>query len=146
MSEIITASLVTLMKGFIVDENISIKLSTQQLHIISVLLNDMPDFFGKIEEHLKKITSNNVMNLSDLPEFVLLLTETLNADTKSFKILKITRRDAIDVIEAIIYLLIDQNIIKSGDQRETFVTLLRLSMRMIDIKINLDKDVYCRFC
>lgn len=139
----VQSGLVALLQSFIGDRTVSIKISNNQLRILTLLLEVMPDFFGKMANHLTKITSDNVIDMNDLPEFLLLVTELINMDVKSFKKLKLTRGDVIDAIEAIIVLLIDQDVIKTGKNKDMFLTLLRVSVKMLDAKVNLDKTIMC---
>lgn len=142
----VATGLAIILKGFMDDARISVKLSKEQLHILSVLLDVVPDFFVKLGQHVSKIASDKVIDLNDLPEFILLAVDIMNIDTKTFKKFKITKGDAVIAIETIITLLIEEDVIKTGNKKSECLTLLKISMKMISAKINLDKTVSCWRC
>ncbi len=131
-------SIIDIVNKFLTNKGLCVKLSTAQINILNIFIEHFPDIFSNITENIKLIIDDKVIDFSDLPHFVLLAKTITNTNIKELKALKITRRDVMDMIEALFIILIEMNVINTGNTKDTYIALLKASMQLLDASIDLD--------
>jgi len=130
-----------LVKEFLANKELSVKLSSGQTTILNTVLQHIPTIFDDITKSVKAIIADKVIDFSDMPHFVLMAKTIANVNAKELKALKITRRDITDMIEALFIILLEKQIVDTGDKKETYIALLKASMQLLDASIDLDDTI-----
>lgn len=99
-------SLVNIILAKITDNNFSIELNNNEIIFLQTFISKNPDKFNAISENIKNITVDGELNLHDIPEIILLVSNLFDSD-----IIK-TILDDVDIIN-IIQFTID-TLINSG--------------------------------
>jgi hypothetical protein len=108
------------------------------------VIEAFPTIIETIGKRILKILSDDVIDMNDLPTFILLIKDIINLNVKDLKKIKVTRSDIADMIESIMFILIDTNTIRTGDNKDSFLALLKLSMQILDASVNLNNTIgYC---
>lgn len=124
-------------------KNARIKLDKNGAQVLHKIIESMPKLIDDIGARILTIVSDDVIDMNDLPTFILLVKDIVNINVKDLKKIKVTRGDIADMIEAIIFILIDTDVIKTGDNKDSFLALLKLSMQILDASVELDKTIGC---
>jgi len=67
--------------------------------------------------------------------------EVININIKDLNAINISRQDIIKLIETIIFILLDMDIIKCGNKKDELLTLLKLSIQILDSSIDLTEMI-----
>ena len=95
--------------------------------------------------HIKKIVSDQVINSADIPEIILLVQDMLNSHVGEINKLKVTREQVITMIKNIFIILIESDVIKtSSESKLACLTLLDLSIKLLESKVNVQKVIRCK--
>ena len=132
-------NLLDMLKTFVEDKNLKVDISNKSVYILKMLLECMPDIFNKIGSDISEICEDRILDVHDIPIILNLISNIFNINTKSLANLKITKKDVINVIETIIFILIDQNIIKTGENKNTCLIILKASCVVLNIDISVPK-------
>lgn len=138
--------LTSLLTSYLDGKNARIKLNQNGAQVLRTVIQRLPSIIDDIGSHILAIVSDNVIDMNDLPTFILLVKDIININVKDLKKIKVTRGDIVDMIESIMFILIDTNMIKTGDNKDSFLALLKLSMQILDASVNLDKTISCFSC
>lgn len=139
-------SISTIVQLFLDRPDLRVKLSTNQINILMIVLNEMPEMFEEITESIKNIAADNAVNVKDVPEFVNIVKHVSNINAKDLKKHKIVRRDIVDFTEAILLVIIDMNVLKLGDNKEEIISLIKSCTILLETSINLSETVSCIWC
>ena len=96
-------------KKYVNSKNVRLNLTAKTLDIIHRVLNQFPELFQSIDEHIQVIIEDGVFDINDVPQIILMIKDIVNADKKTLATLKVTRSEAILFIEGILLILIDTN-------------------------------------
>ena len=124
--------------------NENIKLDTNSINVINLILNKHPKLIKDIEPHIKNIIFDNVVSAKDIPEILLLITDVLNTNALQLNKLKLTRDQVINFVKNVFIILIETNVIKTSDQDKVLVlSLLEVSIKLLETKVNVQKVINC---
>lgn len=130
-----------IIRDFIGNKKFSAKLSSGQIQTLNTLLQHFPHIFEDINVDIQKIIADKVLDFSDMPHFVMIAKTVTNTKIKELKAIKITKKDVADMIEALIIILIEMDIVSTGQSKDTYIELLKASMQLLDASIDLDDTV-----
>jgi len=133
----------TALTGFLGDKNIGLVIDHKTADNMRTILVQFPEIIADIDEHLMKILSDDVINMNDLPQIILLIKDVMNINAKDLKKMKITKKDVVNLIEKIIIILIETNVIKTDDKKESFIVALKLGMDILESTIDVDDKINC---
>lgn len=143
--QLVPLSIFDIIKTYIGTKNARVNLDNKAIDIISRVLDLFPELFDKINESVKNIMEDGVFDVNDIPTLVLMIKDVINIDRKELKNLKITRTEAILMLEGVIVILIDEDVIKTGVQKESMKNLLRLSIRILESNVDLSETINCNW-
>jgi len=133
----------TFLSGFLGDKNIGLVIDHKTADNMRTILVQFPEIIADIDEHLMKILSDDVINMNDLPQIILLIKDVMNINAKDLKKMKITKKDVVNLIEKIIIILIETNVIKTDDKKESFIVALKLGMDILESTIDISEKSGC---
>jgi|SaaInlStandDraft_6_1057023.scaffolds.fasta_scaffold00062_44 division protein CdvB (Snf7/Vps24/ESCRT-III family) len=117
---------------------------TDNLSIWAKKLVENDHFIDTIDKQIKQIMKDGHIDSSDIPEVILLLTETYN----NIGNVKIEYDELQDVIKEVVnYILNKYNLIPE-DQIEQFTKIINMVIKLVIIKPNVKKGClkYFKFC
>ena len=120
------------------------KLDSDSVMVIYLILSKYPKLLDDMSVHLKNIISDSVINNKDLPEMLLLMSEVLNTNTSELNKLKLTRKQVINFIKDVLIILIESQKIKiNSTEKVVVLSLLDVSIKLLESKVNVKKVVSC---
>ena len=122
--------------------NETYKLNNDSVLVINLILLKYPKLLDEMSIHLKNIINDSVINNKDLPEMLLLMSDVLNTNTNELNKLKLTRKQVINFVKDIFIILIQSQKIKT-DQKNNVLSLLEVSIKLLESKVNVKKIVSC---
>lgn len=121
-----------------VDDKINIKLDKKIISVIRYIINTTPKIFDEIEENIKVIVDDGVINSKDIPA-ILLLLQNLYELIYSFKNTKLSSEERADICAVIaklvLHMLVEENLIKIKDENKK--VFLDQMDGLIDVAIRL---------
>ena len=131
--------IVTLLTTLLTDEKIpelyeKLHVSKKTVELIKVLMDKSPDFFNDLENDVKKILADGVLDITDVPVMITMMKDicNINIPQLSKDIKKITVDESIQFIKDIVLVLIEYDHIKVKDKD--------VVVKMIDVSIDLLKS------
>lgn len=121
---------------FLGSKDARLKIPTKAIKTLERILNEYPKLFSLVDERIKVILSDSVLDMTDIPQFILMATDIINADIDLKKI-KFTKAEAFDFIESIFIILIESDVLKGGEKKEEYKALLRLMMQVLESSVEL---------
>jgi hypothetical protein len=119
-------------------------LNSDSVMVIYLILSKYPKLLDDMSVHLKNIISDSVINNKDLPEMLLLMSEVLNTNTSELNKLKLTRKQVINFVKDVLIILIESKKIKiNSTEKDVVLSLLDISIKLLESKINVKKVVSC---
>jgi hypothetical protein len=119
-------------------------LNSDSVMVIYLILSKYPKLLDDMNVHLKNIISDSVINNKDLPEMLLLMSEVLNTNTSELNKLKLTRKQVINFVKDVLIILIESKKIKiNSTEKDVVLSLLDISIKLLESKINVKKVVSC---
>jgi hypothetical protein len=134
-----------LLSTFLKSNKSSIVLNVTTAKTLRHVLNCCPKIIDNLNTHIVNIISDDVIDSKDLPQFILMFNEIINANIKDLKKIKVTKSDLVSLIESIMLILLETDVIKTGEKKEEFKALLNLSVQILDSSINLSETVTCNW-
>ena len=132
-------AIVTLLSTLLTDEKIpelyeKLHVSKKTVELIKVLMDKSPDFFNDLENDVKKILADGVLDITDVPVMITMMKDicNINIPQLSKDIKKITVDESIQFIKDIVLVLIEYDHIKVKDKD--------VVVKMIDVSIDLLKS------
>ena len=122
--------------------NQTYKLDNDSVLVINLILSKYPKLLDEMSVNLKNIINDSVINNKDLPEMLLLMSDVLNINTNELNKLKLTRKQVIHFVKDIFIILIQSQKIKT-DQKDNVLSLLEVSIKLLESKVNVKKIVSC---
>ena len=132
-----------LLSNFFITKNTQVKLEPKAVIVLKRVLVDCPILIDNIDVHIKAIVSDNIIDAKDIPQIILMLKEVINVNIKDLKAISLTRQEAVTLIETIIFILLDLNVIKCGNNKDELMVLLKLSVQLLDSSIDLSNSINC---
>jgi hypothetical protein len=124
--------------------NETCKLNNDSVLVINLILSKYPKLLDDMSVHLKNIISDSVINNKDLPEMLLLMSEVLNTNTSELNKLKLTRKQVINFVKDVLIILIESQKIKiNSTEKVVVLSLLDVSIKLLESKVNVKKVVSC---
>lgn len=139
-------SLISILGKILEDNNIIIKLQLNEdnINIISMILKNHPDILNNISDDISKIINDKVIDISDIPEIILLLKDSVNLYS-SLHDLKLTKEQIINFIKNIVILIIESDEIKINESNKSLIiNLINISVKLLESEINLKKTFTCK--
>jgi len=143
-----TVSLIQLIQDFVLNqqklnENTN-TLSPEGLKTINVLLMHELNMLNEIDKHLTSIFKNGKMDVSDIPDIILLIKNVCNMYSPKLKKLNITRGELLKFIHDILIIVVKSDLTHIEDQ-ETCIKVINASTNVLEATIELDETISC-FC
>jgi hypothetical protein len=144
-------SLVDLLKNNL-NNNVGIELTKAEIEYLKIIINKQPDLFDNINNSINSIISDGKIDLHDIPEIILLISNIINSHIIENLIEDV---GLINIVKFIIDSIIDSNLLPIPVIEkiiikkivDTSISLLKLNSNFIK-----KKTVYCynyffnRFC
>jgi len=127
--------------GFVFD----LGLTSNDVYVIQLLMKQQPHIFGDIGKQISAIVSDGNIDLSDIPQLVLLMKDIMNLKSIHLSNLNITIEDLIDFIENILIILLESEIIKTND-RALYENMLKSSVALLESSIQLNQNIETVTC
>lgn len=70
------------------DAEFVVKMSAEETEYLKTLINDNPALFGKIQKNMENILEDGKINLHDIPQIILLITNLYSSELSTSKIVK----------------------------------------------------------
>ena len=141
--QLVTNLVLDTVKSYIGTKNVHANLDPGAIDIITRVLDQFPQLFDKINNSIRAVMEDGVFDANDIPTLVLMVKDVINVDKKELKKLKVTRSDAVSMLEGVLIILIEEDIIKAGDKKDSMKSLLRLSVRILEAGVDLDETINC---
>ena len=124
--------------------NETYKLDNDSVLVINLILLKYPKLLNDMSVHLKNIINDNTINNKDLPEMLLLMSDVLNTNTSELNKLKLTRKQVINFVKDVLIILIESQKIKiNSTEKVVVLSLLDISIKLLESKVNVKKVVSC---
>lgn len=143
--QLVTNIVLETVKSYVGSKNAHLNLDPVAIEIINRVLDQFPELFERINDSIKSVMVDGVFDANDIPTLVLMVKDVINMDKKILKKLKVTRSDAVSMLEGILIILIEENVIKAGDKKDSMKSLLRLSVRILEAGVDLDATINCNW-
>lgn len=124
---------------------LSIHLSDKSIQIIQLFLKHSPEIFIEIANDVQIILSDGVLDISDLPQIILLIKDVYNINFKKIN-KKFTVNESIQFIQDFILLLIELNYFIVNDKIKVIKIIdssVQLLMSSIQVAPSLFKCCVC---
>ena len=124
--------------------NETCKLNNDSVLVINLILSKYPKLLDDMSVHLKNIINDSVINNKDIPDILLLMSEVLNTNTSELNKLKLTRKQVINFVKDVLIILIESQKIKiNSTEKVVVLSLLDVSIKLLESKVNVKKVVSC---
>ena len=124
--------------------NETCKLNNDSVLVINLILSKYPKLLDDMSVHLKNIINDSVINNKDIPDILLLMSEVLNTNTSELNKLKLTRKQVINFVKDVLIILIESQKIKiNSTEKDVVLSLLDVSIKLLESKVNVKKVVSC---
>lgn len=133
-------------RNYMGGKDIRLNLTAKTLDIINRVLDQFPQLFQAIDKHIKVIIEDGKFDINDVPQVVLMIKDVINTDRKALKNLKVTRSEAVLLIEGVLLILIDTDVLKAGDKKDSLKALLKLCVQILDTSVDLSETINCGWC
>lgn len=124
---------------------LSIHLSDKSIQIIQLFLKHSPEIFVKIANDVQTILSDGVLDISDLPQIIILIKDVYNINFKKLNT-KFTVKESIQFIQDFILLLIELNYFIVNDKPKVIKVIdssVQLLISSIQVAPSLFKCCVC---
>ena len=125
----------------ITNNKLSIILNNDEIIYLQTLLAENPEIFSKIYENIKNIMADGKLDLHDIPQIILLISNSLNSNLIKHILVNV---DIINIIQFIIDTLLESALLPFPDFELTIIkyvidsslTLLRTNIKYDERKIH----------
>ena len=129
------------------DKDLALKLSARTVNITRRVMEAFPDLFNQFDGRINEMMADKVLDQKDIPTAILLVTEVVNNNSRALKKLKLTRQDLVDVIEGVLFILIDVNVLQTSEEtKELLLVSLRTSIGLLEVSVDLKETIKCDCC
>jgi hypothetical protein len=129
------------------DKDLSVKLNGRTVNITRRVMEAFPDLFEQFDGRINQMMADKVLDQKDIPTAILLVTDVVNANSRVLKKLKLTRQDLVDVIEGVLFILIDVNVLQTSEEtKELLLASLRTSIGLLEVSVDLKETIRCDCC
>lgn len=135
-------SIITLLKNYITNgtnvSNITFKLNDEKSAFFFKLMKQFPEFFKDMEDILKNIVQDNVIDSKDIPQIIILIKK-LYGLMHELRDTKITANQIAEfssyIVKMIIYICVDEKIIEVEDSNKEsfFVTVNHVIVSCLEL-------------
>jgi hypothetical protein len=141
-NDIQSTLVVFILQQLIKEDELKATLSTREIEVINLLLNNNIEILKQVNTHINNIIKDYTLDSNDIPDLILLISEVFNLYNTKLNKLKITRSDLIDFIRLLLVNMIKMNKVKVSD-KEMYIKLINLSLKLLETKINVKKVIKC---
>jgi hypothetical protein len=123
----------------ITNNRLSITLNNDEIIYLQTLLANNPEVFNKISENIKKIAADNKLDLHDIPQIILLISNLFNTNLIKHILVNI---DIINIIQFTIDILLESGLLSFPELELTiinYVIISSLTLLRMNIKYNKKK-------
>ena len=138
-----TISVHKIVEDYIKTNTGRINIGIQSAEIITRIVESFPDILYDLDKHIVEIMADNVIDIYDVPKLILMVKDLVNVNAKQLKKIKIIREEGVIFVNDILFILIDTNVIKTGDNKDAVLELLKLSVTMLSASVDLDETIKC---
>ena len=138
-----TISVHKIVEDYIKTNTGRINIGIQSAEIITRIVESFPDILYDLDKHVVEIMADNVIDIYDVPKLILMVKDLVNVNAKQLKKIKIIREEGVIFVNDILFILIDTNVIKTGDNKDAVLELLKLSVTMLSASVDLDETIKC---
>lgn len=131
------------LNAYLDGRNVRVNIDGRSADVINRIMASFPNIITDMDNHVQKIISDKVIDMNDLPHLILMIKDVININAKDLKSIKVNRSEAVNFIKDVIFILIDTNVIKTNDNKDTILALLNLSVQMLDASIELNETIDC---
>lgn len=119
-------------------ERKSVKINKNLIDILKIFMEKTPKIFDEVEENMRNIMSDGVINSKDVPDIMLLISNVYEL-VNNLKQIKMNRQDVADtcasIIKIILHILIEEDIIKVKEENQ--IPILEQLDRLVDMSMRL---------
>jgi len=138
-----TISVQSMVEDYIKTNTGRINIGIQSAEIITRIVESFPDILYDLDKHVVEILADNAIDIYDVPKLILMVKDLVNVNAKQLKKIKIIREEGVIFVNDILFILIDTNVIKTGDNKDAVLELLKLSVTMLSASVDLDETIKC---
>lgn len=131
-------SIIELIKDSIASKNASPK----TLETMNTLLLNELEMLKAMDKNLASIMKDGKIDMSDIPEVILLMKNTSNLYSSKLKTLKVSRGDLILFIREILVMVVSSELLNLND-KELYVKLIHSGTSLLEATVDLDDTVRC---
>lgn len=123
---------------------LSFKIGDKHLSLLRIILDKAPHCLDKIVDKVKIIVGDNVIDMKDIPNFILLVNELYLADFKNLlTVQNVSSMEVIGFIQLLVKLVIDLDYVKV-DNKKSILDLIDASGSLLAIVIEpIKKNIGC---
>ncbi len=119
---------------------LTFKLDDKVLSIIKLILDKSPDVLDKITDNIKDILKDGIIDQKDIPLLFKLVANLYKTDFKNIVIrMSLNSKEIVLFIKSLILLLIDLDIIKVSNKKETS-EIIDVSAELLEFVIPVEKE------
>jgi hypothetical protein len=123
------------------DEALTIEFSKGELFFLESLIKNNPVFFKDIHEEIEKIIRDRTINIHDIPEIVLLLSQIFHIH---FVENCIEDFGIVNIIQFIIECILDSGLFHINDvDIEILKRVVKTSLSLLKMNVTIEKEIVC---
>jgi hypothetical protein len=132
-----------LIKNAIKDKT-ELKVDQKTIEVFELLMATNLPFLQKINTEIMAILEDHKMNINDIPNIVLLITDLTTIFTKDLKKAKITQSDILHFITEFLVLIIKSDLV-NFENEDIAIKMVHQSSRLVEKTLSLKKVYRCHF-
>ena len=147
--QIIIKTFLNLFESFITKEEnnlhkYSVKLTPDIQKYFLLLCKETPDLFGSLEESLKKIIQDNLINTKDIPEILIVVSKVYQVINEKKPILDLNPYELLKTLLQLAFIVyIDNNKVENPQLLDDLLKIIEASINLIKLVPFLPKKINC---
>lgn len=113
--------LLKLIGTFVNDKKLRIKLRSNEIKMINLILEQNPEFLRDLQEPLKKIFQDNAITVEDIPQMMILIRQISKLNSKK---LKMKTTDVILLINTILIIIVESDYFLLKGDKESYINII----------------------
>ena len=110
----------------------------QNLSNISKILVNDSNFLEKIDDHIQLIMNDGKIDMKDIPEIMMLVSECYN----NLKKVKVTYEELPNLFEEVIDFILDKYKLIDQDNEDEFKSMINVAIKLIMLKPGIKKQCF----
>lgn len=124
--------LIVFITKYIGTKSLKVKLNEAQLRVLNKVLTKYPQFFGELREPLLQILDDGKIDFTDIPEMIIIINKAAKMNLKK---LKLKSSDILTLIGTIMFMLVDSDVIHTGDNKQLYLNLINVTIRTLESNV-----------